>query len=284
MWDLLHGRRQTDNAIGRGFTPLPKPTIPQEFAERKKVREIPTKPKTETIAIAIYCSVHVFDMEGRADGGSVKNILIDKKTLNTKKLILVHGSQPSTMHLHQWCDEKQVCDEVYAPELGAKVDVSNDVQVYKIKLGDDLLNRVGFQPAGDYSIAFVEGEVLYPGGVDNMDLDMDEEVSPEEYHRRKRGINLSLPDRELPSLADLSNSENPQAGHPTVLIGDPTLSKFARVLVGEGWKTEFKEGCLICDEKVVLRMKKEGDISIEGMLCPEYFQVRDLLYQQYRVL
>ena len=34
MWDLLHGRRQTDNAIGRGFTPLPKPTIPQEFAER----------------------------------------------------------------------------------------------------------------------------------------------------------------------------------------------------------------------------------------------------------
>ena len=31
-------------------------------------------------------------------------------------------------------------------------------------------------------------------------------------------------------------------------------------------------------------MKKEGDIAIEGMLCPEYFQVRDLLYQQYRVL
>lgn len=30
----------------------------------------------------------------------------------------------------------QVCDEVYAPEVGEKIDVSNDVQMYKIKLRD----------------------------------------------------------------------------------------------------------------------------------------------------
>eukprot|EP00667_Euglena_gracilis_P003870 EG_transcript_3888 len=281
LLEVLQGR-QTEIAVG--YTPIPKPALPADLQDRKRERPIPTKSRTETLAIAIQCAVHVFDLEGRADGTSVKVILSDKRLLNTKKMILIHGSQQSTRLLQDWCLDKQVCDEVYAPEVGEKIDVSNDVQMYKIKLRDELLSRMNFQPANDYQVAFVEGEVLHMAGTEAMDVDLVDELTAADVNRKKRGLNLSLADRDLPSLADITATEHPSRGHPTVLIGDVTLSKFARVLVGEGWRTEFKDGCLICDEKVVLRMKREGDISIEGMLCPEYFQVRDLLYQQYRML
>lgn len=50
-----------------GYTPIPKPALPADLQDRKRERPIPTKSRTETLAIAIQCAVHVFDLEGRAD-------------------------------------------------------------------------------------------------------------------------------------------------------------------------------------------------------------------------
>jgi len=287
--DLLAALQSREGtAATKGYTPVPQPARPtalQQQLERRWERPVPTRPVTEMVAVAIHCSVHMVDMEGRADGNSVKVLLNDKRILNTQKMILIHGSRPSTRALQDWCLEKQVCEEVHAPGVGEKVAISNEMQVYKVKLRDELLGRMA--PAAgpeEYQVAFVEGEVLCPAGVDAMDLDPHDEAPSADVHRRLRAINLNLADRDLPVLADITATDHPGRGHPTVLIGDVTLSRFARVLIGEGWRTEFKDGSLICDDKVVLSMRKEGDITIEGMLCPEYFQVRDLLYQQYRML
>ena len=46
----------------------------------------------------------------------------------------------------------------------------------------------------------------------------------------------TLTTQNLPVLADLSRAAAMLRGHPTVLVGDVTLSRFAHVLVSRGWK------------------------------------------------
>ena len=56
------------------------------------------------------------------------------------------------------------------------------------------------------------------------------------------------------------------------------------VLARHNIVSEFSGGVLFCcNGKVALRRHDSGRVTIEGCVSEEYYQVRELLYQQYRV-
>eukprot|EP01012_Entosiphon_sulcatum_P032704 TRINITY_DN41553_c0_g1_i1.p1 TRINITY_DN41553_c0_g1~~TRINITY_DN41553_c0_g1_i1.p1 ORF type:complete len:799 (+),score=131.41 TRINITY_DN41553_c0_g1_i1:92-2488(+) len=252
------------------------------------VKALPTKPVRHTQTIAIYCTVWDFDLEGQPDGFSVKCILTDKK-FNPKKLILTNGSEENLRLMLNYC--YTVCADVFTPSIGERVDASSNVNLYRIKMRDELLSRLQFQRVKECDIAFIEGEVLFTNkrerefAVKEEEEESNGHVQQEAMNKRKRLENLNMNDRDLPVVYPITDKLKGR-GHPSVLLGDVTLAKFAAELVQRGWRTEFREGCLICNDKVVCRMKPNtpGDISVEGMVCPEFFQIRELLCAQFRML
>ena len=49
-------------------------------------------------------------------------------------------------------------------------------------------------------------------------------------------------------------------------------------------QTEFVGGVLVCEDKIAIRKGIDGRVALEGPLCKQYYQVRDILYNQYAVV
>lgn len=77
-------------------------------------------------------------------------------------------------------------------------------------------------------------------------------------------------------------------GHRSVFIGDPKLSDFKQVLMNAGYHAELYGGVLWTCEGMIALKKEEVDgqprIKLDGVLCDDYFKIRDLLYSQYTIL
>jgi hypothetical protein len=87
----------------------------------------------------------------------------------------------------------------------------------------------------------------------------------------------------IPSLLPLAEGDNP--GHGAVFVNELRLSDFKIVLMKNGISSEFIGGVLFCGNgSVALRRHDSGRVTIEGTLCPEYYVVRDLLYEQYAII
>jgi hypothetical protein len=84
--------------------------------------------------------------------------------------------------------------------------------------------------------------------------------------------------------------------HKSVIIGNPKLSEFRKILQDRGFKTRFAAGKLLVNGKVVVRKDTKstsattggggghGSLIIEGVLGSVYYDVRRLLYSQLTVL
>jgi len=73
--------------------------------------------------------------------------------------------------------------------------------------------------------------------------------------------------------------------HPFCFINDVKLSDFKLVLSKNNIPSEFQGGVLFCGGGLVaLRRHESGRVTIEGCVCDEYYQVRELLHEQYAIL
>lgn len=86
--------------------------------------------------------------------------------------------------------------------------------------------------------------------------------------------------------------------HKSVIIGNPKLSEFRKILQDKGFNTRFAAGKLLVNGKVVVRKDTKstttatsagggaggGSLVIEGVLGSVYYDVRRLLYSQLTVL
>ena len=76
-----------------------------------------------------------------------------------------------------------------------------------------------------------------------------------------------------------------EAGHPTSFVNELKLSDFKMVLARHNIVSEFSGGVLFCcNGRVALRRHDSGRVTIEGCVSEEYYQVRELLYQQYAII
>ncbi|KAJ3343248.1 hypothetical protein HDU93_009232 [Gonapodya sp. JEL0774] len=221
------------------------------------VPDVPSKYVTEDRTLQVRCTVRYVDMEGLADGRSVRNIL---PGLRAKKIILVRGPPTATEALSAFClSSPSLTNEVVAPRVGETVNVSTARNMYQIKLTDQLVSSLRMARLGDYQLAFVDGVIRFPAeGGDPI---------------------LDLPPADGPgSLASLQQ--------PSIIVGDMKLSKFRDVLAAEGIRSEFAEGgVLVCNGgTVAIRKSASGQITIEGVLGEDYYKIRQLVYAQHSIL
>jgi cleavage and polyadenylation specificity factor subunit 2 len=81
-------------------------------------------------------------------------------------------------------------------------------------------------------------------------------------------------------------SDTTQKYHQPMLIseGKLKLDVLKQVLGKAGYHAKFRGGMLVCDDGVVLKRSMNNEIIVEGVLSNNYFRIRKLLYEQYKVL
>ncbi|KAF6032670.1 Cpsf100 [Bugula neritina] len=77
---------------------------------------IPTKCVATPRTLNIAAKIVYIDFEGRSDNKSVKELL---EKMKPRQLILIHGTQDSTMSLAKYCRDNEVClGEIFTPGVG----------------------------------------------------------------------------------------------------------------------------------------------------------------------
>ncbi|KAJ1734725.1 hypothetical protein LPJ61_000927 [Coemansia biformis] len=231
---------------------------PYESDDGGKKESRPTKAVVEERRVQLNCQLSFVDIEGRADGTSVRNILA---LVMPKRLVIVHGSSAGTKALADYCRDPgvQVTKEIYTPRVGEILNVSSGVNVYRSRLTDTLFKQVRMASVQDSMVGFVSGRVRYAQGDQVPTLDRD-------------GTGLQ------------------SAWHPTVLVGDPRLSALRSVLGKQGITALFdSEGSLVCNNVVAIRRGagKHGGpdtLQVLGNPSADYYHIRAVVYSHFAAL
>merc|ERR1712183_406893 len=157
--------------------------------------------------------------------------------------------------------------KVFLPATGETVDATTESYIYQVRLPDSLMSNLTFQHAKDNAfLAWVDGTLTYEQ-TEIMDID--------EKDDDQQGDGI-------PTLHPLSEEKQVAVSHPTSFVNELKLSNFKEVLSKHNITSEFQGGVLFCGSgTVALRRHDSGRVTIEGSVSNEYYQVRDLLYQQY---
>lgn len=68
------------------------------------------------------------------------------------------------------------------------------------------------------------------------------------------------------------------------VAGDVRLSEVRKALAEAGITADWYGGMLICSGMVSIKVgDQDGQIQLEGVLCEDYFKIRDVVYGQYHV-
>lgn len=224
--------------------------------------EVPTKPKLMELEIKINCKVHFIDFEGRSDGESMKKII---KNVDPRKLVMVHGN-PEAIKILKDYFRKDYGDYVFTPQNLCSEKLSSGINHLQIKLREDLLSNLTFVRLDDYNIANVKGRFKIAKLHDTNAMEMN---------------HVTAFDLELD--ADTYDDESR-------LLGNIKLSEFKQLLSEKGFKTILKSGVLEVNDGVVKIRKEdtgtegESKLRIDGVLCDDYYKIRDLLYSNLTAL
>ncbi|KAJ2552475.1 hypothetical protein EV175_003294 [Coemansia sp. RSA 1933] len=218
----------------------------------------PTKSFREQRRVQINCQVAFVDMEGRTDGTSSSNIIIQ---LMPKRVVIVHGSHASTQALASLCYDSQasINKDVYTPGVGETLNVSSGINIYKIKLTDALFKQTRLLGVQENMLGFISGRIQY------------------------------AQNDEVPVL-DINSTELESGWQPPTMVGDSKLSTLRAVLNSRGLSTYFdSEGTLVCNNSIAIKLaankhRKAEGLQIRGNLSPDYYMVRSIVYGHFATI
>ena len=62
------------------------------------------------------------------------------------------------------------------------------------------------------------------------------------------------------------------------------LSEVRKALAEAGFTADWHGGMLVCSGAVTIKVgTDDGHVQLEGVLCQDYFKIRDVVYGQYHV-
>ncbi|KAJ2710173.1 hypothetical protein H4R19_003880, partial [Coemansia spiralis] len=218
----------------------------------------PTKAVVEERRVQLNCQLSFVDIEGRADGTAMRNILA---LVMPKRLVIVHGSSAGTKALADYCRDPavQMTKEIYTPRVGEILNVSAGVNVYRSRVTDALFKQARMASVHDSAVGFVSGRVRYAPGEQMPTLDRD-------------GTGLQC------------------AWQPPIMVGDPRLSALRGVLAKQGITAHFdSEGALVCNNTVAIRRgsSKHGgtdSLQVLGNPTADYYHIRTVVYGHFAAL
>lgn len=234
------------------------------------IEEKPTKCVFEKKSLKIKCKHAFIDYEGRSDGDSVKKIIAHCKP---RQLILVRSSEASAKAVVDYClNDAKVQLSALIPKYGETVDATLESFIYQVKLTDNLMAGLDWNKVKGIELTWVDGVIA---GEDEKEFqDSSDMYSGQERDPSKVPLLQKATDMKIASASS----------HDTVFVNEVRLNEFKLILTKNGLSAEFIMGVLVVNGKVAIKRLKSGHISIEGCLCEEYYQVRELLYQQFAVL
>ncbi|KAK7074959.1 cleavage and polyadenylation specificity factor subunit 2 [Halocaridina rubra] len=242
-----------------------------EEEEIMEMEEAPTKCISQTVTVRVTAQVLYIDFEGRSDGESIRKIV---EAMHPLRVILVRGT-PTDLQAFAQNIRSMTKAKVFTPALGEVVNASMESHIYQIKLAESLVSSLLLKPAGrDVEVAWVNGLVSFP--TENADDNIEE-------GERQVIASDSQKDSDMPTLNIMPLEEVPY--HEPVFVNDVRLSEFKQVLARTGIASEFNAGILWCSNgTIALKKQDSGNISLEGPLSEDYYEIRELLYSQYAVL
>jgi cleavage and polyadenylation specificity factor subunit 2 len=224
--------------------------------------EIPTKCIAETVELNVKSKIYFIDYEGRSDGESIKKILANIKP---KNLIIVHGSEKSTIEMQEYCQKQQIVqNRIFMPRINEVVNATLETQIYNVKLKDELVSSLKFHKVKDYELAWVDAVIKYSDTAAPVDSGS------------SGAAEFSL---NLHPLSKESIKE-----HKTVFVNEPKLSDLKQILIQNSIQAEFHGGVLVCNGIIALKKNQAGRIVLEGVVSDDYYKVRKILYEQYAQL
>ena len=260
---------------------------PSDIVDESNVdnSEVPTKCIQQTLTLTIKAQVHFIDFEGRSQGEDIMKLV---QQVKPRRVIIVRGSTKSCEELKKVAlsvtsetARDSSTNRVFLPKTGEFVDATTETYIYQVRLPDPLMSRLEFQFAKDNAyLAWVDGLLSYE---QNEIMDIDEKAIKEENEEEEEDVKKPANADLIPTLQPLPEDE--VVGHATSFVNELRLSEFKVVLSRHNIASEFQGGVLFCGNgTVALRRHDSGRVTIEGCVSEEYYQVRDLLYQQYAIV
>ncbi|GAB6020668.1 cleavage and polyadenylation specificity factor subunit 2 [Chamberlinius hualienensis] len=238
------------------------------------ISEVPTKCVKTTMMVDIRASIQYIDFEGRSDGESIRKIV---SLIRPRRLIIVRGNPEATETLANYCRQGAVQGKVFTPRLYEIVDATTESHIYQVRLKDSLVSSLHFSHGRGADLAWVDGVVAMQTDDGQINNDRNGDISRGTTDRRMNS------GEAIPTLEPIPSHQ--VKGHTMVFINELKLSDFKQVLLKAGIHAEFSGGILYCNAGLIaVRRNEAGRISLEGCLCDDYYQIRDLLYQQYAVV
>ena len=231
----------------------------------------------ENRQLVVRCQVAFVDMEGRSDGESLASVCTK---LAPARLVLLYGRTD---------DGRRAADALaarcaaalqtrlrgaFVAETGRAVVLEPETQSFRANLSKELLDSVRFESvgAGAYEIAYVAAQAAPPP--DGSAL-----------------VTL-VPADPAPQRPD-------SAWRDTAFVGDLRMDELIQALTARGLRAGFSAGSVIVVNDGAVRIRKEDvagasgsaddadaqlHVAIEGRLCPDYYRVRDILYDHFKLV
>lgn len=240
-----------------------KGNIQNTSKEETSVSSVPFKWTCKNISIPIKCSrKSIPGFSGLSDGRSLKTII---SRINPRKLLIVGGSADATGFLLNHYKMSSEGIEAHAPKIHETVNVSSSLNLLSAVISEALLNQLRVSYSQDYEVAHLNAKVRIKAIVDASSEMQDVETSTETIYE--------LVPASLSAIHPC----------PIIVIGDVKLSELRRSLSVKhtSIKTEFTStGDLICNSKILVKKDQStGQLFLEGPLCKEYYQIRNLFYK-----
>lgn len=171
-----------------------------------------------------------------------------------------------------------------------RLNISILSNMYQLKLSDALLSSLQLIKKNDYTLARLHGTIKLPTAeedVPSIDLPAQHEKDVSSLLYQFYG-SLDRAQDEAQRLSQLQGHGEPKGKDPLVakrgapsLVGEVRLPELRRKFQKLGYSAEFCEGKLIVDRSVALYKPPHGEIWIEGPLSKSYYDIRQILYQQF---
>jgi len=274
------------------------PARPEVEETETESQEIPTKCVSTTQNFKVNCGIQYIDFEGRTDGESILKLLT---VMRPRRVILVRGSESGLNSMASFCTDiigRDGAHKVFVPKNGEEVDATTERFIYQVKLRDSLFSTLAFSKAKSSQeawVAWIDGIVKLnqnipdiKGDEEESNADIDTSINSIDKDRVKNQVPILEPidvDEEQEEEGDEAVKKNNNQ-HATSFVNEVKLSDFKLVLTRNSIHSEFQQGNLICGSNgsVLLRRHESGRVELEGCLSEDYYQIRNLLYQQYAIV
>ncbi|KAI3642407.1 hypothetical protein MP228_011962 [Amoeboaphelidium protococcarum] len=227
----------------------------------------PKRLNQKRVQISVLCQVKYIDLESVSDPKSMLNVI---SHINAKNCVLIEPDQRLIVssQLKRALIDNMPDMEVHIPDRD-QMDLSSDVNVWKIKLTDSLLQSVQMKPLNDMELGYVSGVVQMIDNVPVLD------VSPQDVR---------------------------WMGHQDIPVGDLKLSQLRQKLTTmfnnhqksamkqkRRIRCEFDRGNLIIedlDQGVQCRVIRDpnGALIIEGPFSKLFWKVRKVIYSMHAIV